>query len=361
VRRFLFLVHRWVGVAIGLYISLVCLTGAALVFRIDMQRARHPHLFTPGTQGPLVDPVDVLERVRHAYPGHRLSGVEAPTSRRPTYLAYATRDRDVLTVLIDPATAAILGELPEDGLVQSIQQLHFNLMGGGTGRTLNGIGAGFILVMCVTGVVLWWPGRRHWPRGFVGDVGRDTRRVIWELHRATGAWTVGFLALFAITGLSLAFPSGFRSAVNAVSPITVRQAPVSSAADVNGSRPAWREMIARARQARPAEHVARVVLPFNERAPFLVMFSTRSPTPAGSGLSPVYLDQFSGELLGAGAWSAPTAGDLIMSWTTPLHVGGFGGAAIRWVWFVFGVAPSLLFVTGVTMWWTRVDRPRSAS
>lgn len=33
-------VHLWVAVISGLYIVVVCLTGAALVFRVDMQRAR---------------------------------------------------------------------------------------------------------------------------------------------------------------------------------------------------------------------------------------------------------------------------------------------------------------------------------
>ncbi len=62
-RRLLVQVHLWVGVASGLYIVVVCLTGAALVFRIDLQRARNPHLFTPRASGLLADPVRVMERV----------------------------------------------------------------------------------------------------------------------------------------------------------------------------------------------------------------------------------------------------------------------------------------------------------
>ena len=77
-RRLVFRLHMWVGIASGLYIVVVCLTGAALVFRIDMQRARHPHLFTPHASGSVAEPVRVMERVSQAYPRHRLSGVEAP-------------------------------------------------------------------------------------------------------------------------------------------------------------------------------------------------------------------------------------------------------------------------------------------
>ena len=54
-------------------------------------------------------------------------------------------------------------------MVGSIQRLHFDLMAGRTGRTVNGIGAACMLVMCATGVVIWWPGRKHWWRGFLVD------------------------------------------------------------------------------------------------------------------------------------------------------------------------------------------------
>lgn len=358
-RRLLVQVHLWVGVASGLYIFVVCLTGAALVFRLDLQRARNPHLFTPRASGLLADPVTVMERVSRAYPDHRLSGVEAPTSRRPTYLAYVTRGREFVTVLVDPVSVEILGELPNDPLVASVQRLHFDLMAGRTGRTVNGIGAVCILVMCASGCVIWWPGRKHVMRGFLVDVRRDTKRVIWELHRAMGIWSVAFLALFALTGLSLVFPAPFRNAVNAISPITGTRAPSSSPAAPDAVPPTWASLIARARQERPGHHVARVIAPANDRAAFLVQFSSRSPTPAGSDLSSVYFDQYSGAILAA-AQPTRTAGDLVVAWTVPLHVGAFGGEPLRWIWFAFGLAPLLLFVTGMTTWWTRVVRPRLA-
>jgi uncharacterized iron-regulated membrane protein len=55
---------------------------------------------------------------------------------------------------------------------------------------------------------------------------------------------------------------------------------------------------------------------------------------------------------------ARTAGDVVMAWVGPLHVGNFGGTGIRVAWLVLGLAPPLLFVTGFVMWWTRVVRAR---
>ena len=111
-RRVLFQVHLWMGVTAALYVLVVSVTGAALVFRIHLQRAVHPELLTAGTDGPQADIVTVLESVREAYPRGRLSGVDAPTAVRPTHLAYVTENGRFHTVLSDPVTAEVLGELP---------------------------------------------------------------------------------------------------------------------------------------------------------------------------------------------------------------------------------------------------------
>jgi uncharacterized iron-regulated membrane protein len=103
-----------------------------------------------------------------------------------------------------------------------------------------------------------------------------------------------------------------------------------------------------------------VVLPFGERGAFLVMFSDRSPTPAGSPLTPIYLDQYTGERLASTATSR-TWGDAVMARMTPLHVGGVGGQVGRVAWFLLGLAPAVLYVTGMIVWWRRVVRPRWAS
>ena len=153
-RRALFQVHLWLGISFGFYFFIVAVTGAALVFRIEMQRALHPGLFTPSAPGPIADPLTILERVRVAYPGGRLSGIDAPTMARPTYLAYVSSGDDFATILIDPVTANVLGELPDRSFVRTLQDLHFDLLGGRTGRIVNGVGSALLLMMCLTGLVV---------------------------------------------------------------------------------------------------------------------------------------------------------------------------------------------------------------
>jgi uncharacterized iron-regulated membrane protein len=356
-RRALVQIHLWVGVVTGAYIFVVCVTGAALVFRIDMQRAVFPELFTPGSAAPTAHAATILDSLTRAFPNDRISGTDAPTTTRPTYLAYVMRGERFLTLLLDPVTGRVLGELPERSLVRTVQDLHFDLLAGRTGRIVNGVGALCLLLMALTGMVIWWPGIASWKRAFMVDVRRNWRRVNFDLHRAVGIWTGALILMWAVTGIYFVWPQEFRSAVNAISTITVTQPPSSTPSDTPKAN--WRALIDKASMRAPGQHVARVVVPSSDTAAFLVMLSDVLPTPAGSPrLTSIYLDQYSGEVLQEARVGGRTFGDLVMAWVAPLHVGNFGGNGVRVAWLVLGLSPPLLFVTGFIMWWTRVVRPR---
>ena len=360
-RRVLFLVHLCVGLVAGVYVVVVCVTGAALVFRLDLQRTLSPHLFA-ATPGPALDLATMLQSVQAAYPADVVSGIDAPTAARPTVLAYITRGRDFLTVFADPATGRVLGELPGHRSIRILQDLHFNLLSGRPGRVVNGIGAACLLVMCATGLMIWWPGATAWRRGFTVAIGRGWKRAAFDLHGAVGVWTVLSLTMWAATGIYFVFPAQARALVDRVSPLSsAAQVPSSDATlSTRQARRAPGALIAEASRHMPGRYAARVVLPTNERAAVQVLFARVSPTPLTPGaLEAVYLDQYTGTILHAPD-ANPSAGDRLLSWLTPLHVGNFAGRPVQVLWFVLGLAPALLFATGVSMWWNRSVRQQWA-
>jgi uncharacterized iron-regulated membrane protein len=344
-RRILLNVHRWVGLVAGVYVVVISVTGAALVFRIDLQRASHPHLFT-ASEGATADPVAIMDSVARAYPDHRLSGVDAPTTTRPTYLAYVTSSGTFKTVLVDPVSAHVLGELPERTAVRMLQDLHFDLLTGRTGRTVNGVGAIALIVLAVTGFVEW--SRRGWQR--------VTTRSWRELHRTVGIFSVLLLLMWAVTGVYFAFPSTVRSLIGRLSSLSVSRTPASHCPSTTekcaATAPSWRSVLDAAQQRRPGAHIARVVLPLGDRGSWLVMFTDRQPTPAYTELDSVYIDQYSTTVIEVEEQRA-SAGDRMTRAIAPLHVGAFGGTLIRSVWLVFGLAPSFLALTGAIIYFRR--------
>jgi uncharacterized iron-regulated membrane protein len=52
-------------------------------------------------------------------------------------------------------------------------------------------------------------------------------------------------------------------------------------------------------------------------------------------------------------------GEWVLIELVKLHFGRFGGLGVRFLWVVLGLVPTVLFATGVVLWWTRVVRRRT--
>ena len=290
----------------------------------------------------------------HSYPGYRFSGIDYPTARRHSFLAYLARDGEALrTVFSDPLTGRVLGELPRDGWIQRLQDVHFNLLMGSTGYVVSGIGAMCLVVLVVTGLILWWPGVSRWTEALSVHTGRGWGRVIRECHWVTGIWTAALLLLWAITGVYFCFPGPFRDAFNVVLPLTTTRPPVSAGRLVGEDVP-FNVLVSRAQALVPGTQMARLSLPSTDTGSVGVVLARREHGDFDtSDQVTAYFDRYTGDPLGLDDQSSRSAGDHVIRWLGVLHVGSFGGTPIRLLWMVTGLAFPLLAVTGVVMWWTR--------
>lgn len=217
-RRGLFQIHLWTGISIGLYVVVVTVTGSALVYKAKLNA-----LFTPPTivvpSGSLKSEDELRRSAEEQFPRFQVDSVEMP--RRPDRPAVVTlsRGRYEQFRLLDPYTAADLGlagnETPQ---ILWLIELHDDLLGGETGRTVNGVGALLLVVMCLTGLVIWWPGVGTWRRGLMVKQGVSWRRLTFDLHSMIGFWTVVLIFIWAVSGAYLAFPVMFQTIADYVEP-----------------------------------------------------------------------------------------------------------------------------------------------
>lgn len=349
-QRLLRPVHRWIGLIAGLYFLLIALTGGALLFRIDLQRALDPGLFTPVAQGPLADPVAVIGELQQTYPRGEVAGIDAPTSRRPTTLAYVQQDRRFITVLLDPASGRILGELPQRKIIRLLHSLHFELTLGRAGRIINGVGALLLTVMGLSGVILWWRGRR-WREGLKVRRGQPALTTHHELHNAVGIWAALALLMWGITGAAFIFPQTAIAAIGWFSPVEAAEPPHLLPPPAGQPPLSLAQQVAAAVAARPGRKVARIVLPGHARVPLHVQFARSSPTRMGEQLESVYVDPWRGAVMQD--TSPRSAGQAVWDSFTLLHTAGFGGYGVRTLWLLFALTPMLLLVTGTSVWWLR--------
>ena len=115
-------------------------------------------------------------------------GVLQPSGQREVYYVH-------------PATAQVLGHLPDKGTFSGVvRRLHSLDLLGDYASALIEIAAGWALLLVLTGLYLWWP--RGQQGGITTVRGRPRRRLFWrDLHAVTGVW-VGLVLLFlAVTGM----------------------------------------------------------------------------------------------------------------------------------------------------------------
>jgi uncharacterized iron-regulated membrane protein len=105
-------------------------------------------------------------------------------------------------------------------LVSDLLDLHDNLLAGSAGRQVNGIGALAVLVLAMTGLVIWWPGTKTWRRSLTLPRHIGWQRATWHLHSMIGFWTMAFTVVFAMSGAYLAFPNTFQAIADWLEPLT---------------------------------------------------------------------------------------------------------------------------------------------
>ena len=220
-RRAVFQVHLWSGLGIGLYVVVICVSGSVLIYRSELRQTFEPEPRFVEISGPRMTEAQVTAAAGRAYPDHRVARVILRDDPARASTVTLQRDGEPSQMLFDPYTGDDLGHrLPVPyRLTTWLLDLHDNLLGGETGRRVNGIGALLLTLLGLTGTTIWWPGAASWRRSLTVDWRANWRRFTWSLHGAIGIWCVLFVVMWGVTGIYLAFPEPFTAAGDYLEPL----------------------------------------------------------------------------------------------------------------------------------------------
>jgi uncharacterized iron-regulated membrane protein len=219
-RRGLFQVHLWTGLALGLYIVVLSATGSALVYRrelVALFRTSIPQA-EPSRQRLSID--ELRATAQAGYPNHKVTDLkEAITGRTAVVHVTVERNAETKERLFNPYTGEDLGDAFTQGerAVLWTVRLHDELLYGRSGRYWNGVASAFVTVLCLTGAVVWWPGINRWRRSLYVKSQAGWRRLTWDLHSAMGAWLFLFMLMWGVSGFYLGAPEPFTAFVDYIS------------------------------------------------------------------------------------------------------------------------------------------------
>jgi uncharacterized iron-regulated membrane protein len=225
-RRALFQVHLWSGIAVGLYILMISVTGSVLVYRNELYRAATPEPVMSKGSGPRLTDDQLTEAATRLYPGYRVVKLGRARDLDQAVDVQLRRGNVIEKRLFDPRSGRDVGESVPTGirLMSELLDLHDNLLTGETGRRVNGIGSIAVLALATTGLVVWWPGIKIWRRSLSLHRGVGWKRLTWDLHSMIGFWSLAFTLVFAVSGVYLANPELFQDLADRLEPLTTANA-----------------------------------------------------------------------------------------------------------------------------------------
>jgi uncharacterized iron-regulated membrane protein len=215
VRRVLFEVHLWGGVALSLYILIICVSGSAIVFRRELDKTLCPTTLTVPVGPRRLTLQELKSKAHAAYPRFGLKQIsvrDALTPGAPVEILFSGGGQR-LERLFDPYSGADLGDTItcEPRSISALASFHDNLSSGPTGRVVNGVGALAITLLCLSGAIVWWPGKQHLGRAMTIRSHVPWPRLVRDLHSALGFWLILLVLLWAVTGIYFAFPDPFNA------------------------------------------------------------------------------------------------------------------------------------------------------
>jgi uncharacterized iron-regulated membrane protein len=342
--------HTWIGLVAGLVIAVVSLTGSVIVFRAEIEQAKTPK----GAGGSRMVGLDEMARqVAQIKPGARIRRVRLPARAEDPYIVQIDSAGKQERVVCDASTGKLIGTL-EAGWVEWMIDLHRNLLAGKTGRKAVGVTGVILFTLAATGMLLWISGARKWRSWVSVRPQGGTRRFHFELHRAAGLWSYGLLTVLSFTGIGLAYPDTFRSALQSVTGHALAsKAPRVGRSNAGLLRP-FDEYLRVGAEAMPDGVPTELRLPDGDKGPVDLRFQ-RSGDLSPSG-NHVYLEPSTGRVLAISRAADQPLAARIFSVFAPIHYGEFGGLPVKMIWALLGLTPGLLFVTGLITWWR--PRPR---
>jgi len=213
IRKLINDLHLWLGIASGLILFVVCLSGTIYVFRAEIERAIEPEKYTvafPDGQTPMA-PERLIEAVIETTGGTASSITvdSAPDAPWVVNVKKNADDRRGSNYLVNPYTAEVLGNTkgPATGFFMVMFKLHrWLLLPTAIGRPVVGVATIIFVILCITGLVLWWPKRfRQMKQGLRVKLSSNWKRINYDLHNVLGFYSLLLLVVMGLSGLCWSF------------------------------------------------------------------------------------------------------------------------------------------------------------
>lgn len=391
--------HLWLSIPFGIFITLICFSGAMLIFEPEITRAVKSEVYYVNEfkEEPL-QMRELMETVKASLPDSvNITGVTVFSDKERTYQVNLSKPRRA-SLFIDQYSGEITGKYERLGFFSAMFKLHRWLLdsanphGDGVkiGKLIVGISTLIFVIVLITGIIIWMPRAKKNLRRSLSISFANGWKGFWRgLHVAGGMYALIFVLAMALTGLTWSF-DWYRTAFYAVCGVehTPRNfgQPKSSSADKNslpqeslaqGARGEGRnghrgEGLGEGRGRRGGGHRSEFGRwqqgydELNEKypdAPQITIGSETATVTLGNSGNSRASDKYefnhhSGEITPSVAYTDSKGADKLRGWIYSIHTGSLGGLFTRILWLLGAMLGGSLPLTGYYIWIKHLDKKK---
>lgn len=388
-------IHLWLSVPFGILITLICFSGAALVFEKEVMELCHRELyFVKKVEAAPLPMEQLMTKVAATLPDSvSVTGVNISSDPERAYQVTLSKPRRA-SMYVDQYTGEIMGKYERAPFFNFMFRMHRWLLDsmkqdGGIfwGKMIVGTSTLMFVFVLISGVVVWWPRTRKALKNSLKIVANKGWRRFWyDLHVAGGMYALVFLLAMALTGLTWSFQwyrTGFyktfgvevqpsmghgNAAANATAKGGKREKSPEGRSGRHGNRgekPEGRGEHSESREGRkrsPYTNWQQVYEQLAEANPDYKLISV------SDGSASVALPRFgnqrgtdrykfnprNGEITETTLYKDLDNSGKIRGWIYSVHVGSWGGMLTRILTFIAALVGASLPLTGYYLWIRRL-------
>lgn len=202
-------IHLWLSIPAGIFIAIICFTGAAMVFEKEITEwCRHDLYFVDNVKEQPLSLELLMDRVSAGLPDSvSVTGVTVFPEADRAYQVSLSKPRRA-SLYVDQYTGEIKGSYERLPFFDTVFRLHRWLLGSstGVGKWIVGICTLLLVVILLTGILMWLTNRKKpLTMSLKISFNKGWHRFWHDLHVAGGIYATIFLLALALTGLTWSF------------------------------------------------------------------------------------------------------------------------------------------------------------
>ena len=377
-------IHLWLSVPFGILITLICLSGAALVFEKEVMELCHRELyFVKKVEAAPLPMEQLMTKVAATLPDSvSVTGVNISSDPERAYQVTLSKPRRA-SMYVDQYTGEITGKYERAPFFNFMFRMHRWLLDsmkqdGGIfwGKMIVGTSTLMFVFVLISGVVVWWPRTRKALKNSLKIVANKGWRRFWyDLHVAGGMYALVFLLAMALTGLTWSFQwyrTGFYKTFGVEVQPSMGHGNAAANSTAKGGK---REGKPEGREGRGAHRYS----PYTNWQQVYEQLAEANPDykqiSVSDGSASVAVPRFgnqrgtdrykfnprNGEITETTLYKDLDNSGKIRGWIYSVHVGSWGGMLTRILTFVAALIGASLPLTGYYLWIRKKIKRRPAS